>query len=294
VALFRAAGATNAAFVWAPNVLDYFNSAGQRTRTSAWDPGDDAVDWIGLDAYPQSAPSDVLLNGIDGMNAIASFAASRAKPLMLAERASNSPHPDTAAPTDLVLDWAQQHPSTVKALVYFDFQTQGKDFTLVDRPGAAAEFRARTANRGRYVLAVVSAGQGVVPRSVAASSPQPTGAPVPALPDSVLRPGATLRAGQFLRSGDGRVTAILQRDGNFVVYAGGGRPLWATRTRGAASGNALVMQPDGNLVLYSSEGHPLWWTATAGKGSGSSLVVQKDGNLVLYQGSGQVAWAARG
>ena len=61
VALF--AGVPNVAFVWCPNVFDYFSSSGARTPTSAWYPGDAYVSWIGLDAYPQSAPATDLLNG---------------------------------------------------------------------------------------------------------------------------------------------------------------------------------------------------------------------------------------
>ena len=150
-ALFHAAGVTNAAFVWAPNALDYFTSTGQRVTTDNWYPGDDVVNWIGLDAYPQSAPSDVLLNGHDAMNAIAGFAAAHTKPVMLAEWAPNTPHPDTADPINLVFDWAESHPN-VKALVYFDFVTQGKDFTLTDHPVGAATYRARTHLNPRYLL----------------------------------------------------------------------------------------------------------------------------------------------
>jgi hypothetical protein len=151
-ALFHAAGVGNAAFVWAPNALDYFSTSGQRVTTASWYPGDDVVNWIGLDAYPQSTPDDTILTGQDGMNDMAAFSSAHGKPLMLAEWAPNTPHPDVADPVNLVFDWAETH-SNVKALVYFDFITQGKDFTLVDHPVGASTFRGRVQGNSRYLLA---------------------------------------------------------------------------------------------------------------------------------------------
>jgi hypothetical protein len=138
--VFQSENATNAAFVWCVNV---WQGPG-KTEDSAWYPGDAYVDWIGVDGYPQSASADYLLNGPDGLNALARYAASRGKPLMLAEWAPQLPQPDTAAPVDLVLDWAAKYPDTVKALVYFDFIVGAKDYQLVDHGIGAAELRRRT------------------------------------------------------------------------------------------------------------------------------------------------------
>ena len=154
VALF--AGVPNVAFVWCPNVFDHTSPSGVRTPTSGWYPGDAYVSWVGLDAYPQSAPATVLLNGQDGMNQMARFAAAHHKPMMLAEWAPNTPYPDTAAPIDLVFDWAARYPATVKALLYFDFITQGKDYTLADHPVGAATFRARIVGKANFLPNVVS------------------------------------------------------------------------------------------------------------------------------------------
>ncbi len=155
VTIFREAGATNAAFVWAPNAFP--GSTG--TQAAAWYPGDSYVDWMGLDAYPQSAPWQMLLNGTDGMNSQAGFAQSRGKPLMLAEWAvTTSPTPGAASDSDainLVFNWAEAWPKTVKALVYFDFVTQGQDFTLASHPQAAAAYRQRSADRSVYLTSLV-------------------------------------------------------------------------------------------------------------------------------------------
>lgn len=141
--------AANVAFVWSPST---WPGPGGR-RVAEWWPGDDVVDWLGLDAYPQSATPDYLLGGPDGMDDLAAFAAAHGKPLMLAEWAPDLPHPDTVAPIDLVLDWAERH-QVVQALVYFDFVTGGKDYRLTSHPVGAASYRRRIQDRARYLRAV--------------------------------------------------------------------------------------------------------------------------------------------
>lgn len=146
------AGVDNVAFVWCPGTWP----SPEGHRVAEWWPGDDVVDWVGLDAYPQSAAEDYLRRGPDGMDEVARFAAEHGKPLMLAEWAPDLPHPDTAAPVDLVLDWAEAHP-VVQALLYFDFVVGGKDFRLSAHPVGATAYRRRTADRARYLDRVVAA-----------------------------------------------------------------------------------------------------------------------------------------
>ncbi|MEI6623832.1 MAG: hypothetical protein WCP28_18215, partial [Actinomycetes bacterium] len=55
------------------------------------------------------------------------------------------------------------------------------------------------------------------------------------------------------------------------------------------NGNWAIMQPDGNLVVYSASRKALWDSGT-GAYSGSRAVIQNDGNLVLYQGT-TARWA---
>jgi hypothetical protein len=56
--------------------------------------------------------------------------------------------------------------------------------------------------------------------------------------------------------------AIMQTDGNFVVYNWSGGAAFQTRTNGNPN-SRLTMQSDGNLVLYRSDNAPLWWSNTA-------------------------------
>lgn len=78
-----------------------------------------------------------------------------------------------------------------------------------------------------------------------------------------LKSGQQLVAGQSLTSHDGRYTAIMQGDGNFVVYRiADGVAIWNTGTGGTGADH-IVMQGDGNLVIYTPDGRAVWWTGTA-------------------------------
>jgi lysozyme len=106
---------------------------------------------------------------------------------------------------------------------------------------------------------------------------------------AVLVAPASLSPGQFLHSASGRVQAIMQSDGNFVVY-NGHTPVWSSQTQRHPQ-SQLVAQSDGNVVVYDKAHHPLWSTGTA-HSSGCRLVMQDDTNLVLYCRGG-VRWHSR-
>jgi hypothetical protein len=60
--------------------------------------------------------------------------------------------------------------------------------------------------------------------------------------------------------------------------------LWASNTstnQGSTGGHAALMQHDGNFVLYDATMKPLWSSATYGNRE-AYLSVQNDGNLVVY------------
>lgn len=86
-----------------------------------------------------------------------------------------------------------------------------------------------------------------------------------------------LNPGEQLVSGNGRYRAVMQGDGNFVVYDPT-RPVWATATN--VPGSFLINQSDGNMVVVAPDGRPLWASAT--NVPGSTLVMQDDRNLVVY------------
>jgi hypothetical protein len=98
-----------------------------------------------------------------------------------------------------------------------------------------------------------------------------------------------LRVGDHLESTDARFSLTLHPDGNLVLYRTlDARPLWATHTDGYSVTRA-VMQPDGNFVLYTSGGEPVWASRTGGN-AGSNIKLQTDGNLVVYNGTAAL-WA---
>jgi len=103
-----------------------------------------------------------------------------------------------------------------------------------------------------------------------------------------LNAGATLQAGQSITSANGQYTAIMQTDGNFVVYRGSSA-LFATMTQG--SNYYFAFQTDGNLVVYNQSSKVVWSPNVHGKGA-TKLVLQNDGNLVAYTATGTAVWAS--
>lgn len=97
--------------------------------------------------------------------------------------------------------------------------------------------------------------------------------------------GQGLSQGQELLSPNGAYAAIMQGDGNFVLYGPSGST-WSTGTSG--SNLVLTMQSDGNLVVYSG-GTSLWESGTA-PGYGLFLTLQDDGNLVIYGPNNIAIW----
>ncbi|MFG3202878.1 hypothetical protein [Streptomyces sp. NPDC048192] len=103
-----------------------------------------------------------------------------------------------------------------------------------------------------------------------------------------LQPGRKLTSGHRLSSAN--ITLTMGSDGNLVAYlktsgtSGSGPAIWSSHTSGHSGAYAL-MQTDGNLVVYTSGGTALWSTHTNGH-TGAYLLVQDDGNLVVYGAGG--------
>ncbi len=93
-----------------------------------------------------------------------------------------------------------------------------------------------------------------------------------------------------LTSLNGSYYAVLQGDGNFVLYSSGGKSLWASGTSGTGAVRAR-MQGDGNFVLRNAAGAAVWSSKTNGTGT-VRLKVTNAGNLELLNASGQSVWQA--
>jgi 1-phosphatidylinositol phosphodiesterase len=113
-------------------------------------------------------------------------------------------------------------------------------------------------------------------------------------PDSrrdTLQAGETLSPGDALISPSGAFKAVLQNDGNFVVYRlCDDHADAATMTHGTGADRA-TLQSDGNFVVYSGSTAKSA-TATTGR-QGRRMVMQDDGNLVIYTGNGTPVWASQ-
>lgn len=105
--------------------------------------------------------------------------------------------------------------------------------------------------------------------------------------------GDTLRVGEELGLGQalvgGAYTLTLQADGNLVLSEPDGNVVWSTLTHDQGVERA-VLQEDGNFVLYKGEG-AAWSTETNGS-EPDRLTVQADRNVVLYGTDGSALWAS--
>ncbi|WP_435271365.1 hypothetical protein [Streptomyces sp. 1222.5] len=124
-----------------------------------------------------------------------------------------------------------------------------------------------------------------------ASTNGPVGDQTSAAPIDTVTPSSSagyIASGTTLRSGwsaQAKLTRlVMQSDGNLVMYRNrDGAAIWSTHTSGH-SGAYAVMQTDGNFVVYDAGSQPLWSTHTAGN-SGAWANMQDDGNFVIYKGS---------
>jgi len=122
-----------------------------------------------------------------------------------------------------------------------------------------------------------------VPSRGAPSPPPPLGGP----DSGSLTAGQRLSANQELWSSSGDAVLRYQGDGNLVLYAANGTPLWASDTAGSSAGLA-EMQTDGNFVVYDGAGVPIW--ATGSYAPGGYLTVRPGGYLMLFDASHVGIW----
>ena len=150
-----------------------------------------------------------------------------------------------------------------------------------DGTAVSSDFYLRLTSDGGRMLKGQIALTDVCPTPYQPSSSAPSGC-------GSLGVNVSLGVNQSLLSCDGRFNLILGGDGNLVLYEGS-TPLWASNTAGQASAKA-IMQGDGNFVIYTAGGSPVWASNTSGN-SGASLAVQNDGNVVIYSSGGAALWS---
>ncbi len=112
---------------------------------------------------------------------------------------------------------------------------------------------------------------------------------VPVIGEASLAAGQSLTAGQVLTSPDGVYSLTMQTDGN-LVESTGTRVLWSAGTSGA--GNKAVIETDGDLVIFSPSGADLWSSRTPGNAGSISFGLRDDGTLII-NGPGRALWRLR-
>ncbi len=89
-------------------------------------------------------------------------------------------------------------------------------------------------------------------------------------------------------------TAILQADGNFVIYDPQGGVKWATGTVGSGGVRFTFQESDGNVVLYTANDEPVWASHSVHPGICSArqcrLVLSSMGQLIADRNFGETYW----
>lgn len=103
-----------------------------------------------------------------------------------------------------------------------------------------------------------------------------------------------MRANDKLLSTDGRWSLIMQTNGNLVgTTVSNPMAFWWT-SKSADKGKppyTAVMQPDGNFVIYDSVNKAVWNTGSGGKTNPPyQFNLQTDRNLVIYDSKGKAVW----
>jgi hypothetical protein len=109
--------------------------------------------------------------------------------------------------------------------------------------------------------------------------------------DSTWPAGSTLRPLNVgWTSGNGRAILRLQEDRNLVLYKDDEVAYAFPNAQGR--GDYAIMQPDGNFVLYDDHNEAVKATDTDGH-PGAHLVIRDDGYMVVRSKNGHTLWDSR-
>jgi hypothetical protein len=107
-----------------------------------------------------------------------------------------------------------------------------------------------------------------------------------------LASNAVLAPNTYLRSANNQYIAVMQGDGNLVVYRANWFAVWASNTNNAP-GSHLVMQLNGDLDIVGPTGSTVWSSNTSrllALATGSNLRMQSNGHLVITDPYGVPLW----
>jgi beta-mannanase len=137
---FVALGATNVVWAWCPNVTD---TDGSNKQTMDYYPGDDYVDWTGVDGYNWG--------GRDWESFAQVFAriypllAAKRKPILIGEMSSSANGGDKAAWIDAIVPTLKSSYPLIKGLVWFDINKE-EDWRIDSSTQTMAAFKRMAAD----------------------------------------------------------------------------------------------------------------------------------------------------
>lgn len=109
----------------------------------------------------------------------------------------------------------------------------------------------------------------------------------PSSTNFLLNTGQQLKLNDYLLSPDRNSTLSMGRDGRLILRRNF-RPVWSSPPAGTDA--RAVMQGDGNFVLYNKSNVAVWNSETAGNPN-ARIALQTDGNLVAYSSGNSALWA---
>jgi hypothetical protein len=147
--IFVEEGATNVKWVWAPNVGE--PSWGPQYPMASYYPGDDYVDWLGLDGYNGAVARSLPWYSFDDLfsQSYQEITAISPKPLMIAEVASHTEPGDKAAWISQMRENVPTKYPRIQALAWFHQNQEGARWRL-DTSQASLEAYRELANDPRW------------------------------------------------------------------------------------------------------------------------------------------------
>lgn len=135
--LFKAAGATNVVWAWCPNVTDV---SGGNKQTLDYYPGDDYVDWTGVDGYNWGAGSGFQWQSFHDVFArIYPVLATKGKPILIGEMASDENGGDKAGWIDAMIPTLRTDFPLIKGVVWFDVKKE-RAWNINSSPASLAAY----------------------------------------------------------------------------------------------------------------------------------------------------------
>jgi len=138
--LFDAAGATNVVWAWCPNVTDVDNG---NDHTLDYYPGDDYVDWTGVDGYNWGSGDWQSFH--DVFKDIYPLLAGKQKPIIIGEMSSSETGGDKAAWIDAMIPTLEQDFPLIRAVIWFDVNKE-RDWRISSSSATEAAFKSMAAD----------------------------------------------------------------------------------------------------------------------------------------------------